>query len=283
MNIRTVFAAGLTLAAASAFAGVFDNALLKGRTDKDGFYRENEPITFTFQVEGVTNALPPGAYFITWERTGDDAQKQSGKVALPLKEPLVIKTALAKPGFVRVEARVVDQAGKRVGRPQNGKTMEVFFDGGAGVEPEKLQALPEPADFDAFWAKHKAALAAVPIRAERKEVPSRDKNVRVYAVSVACAGPRPVTGYLTIPVQATAEHPIAAQVVFHGYSGNSIQRSPEGGPHNLINFDINAHGYELGHEDAYYKEFYKSIQSHKQSYAFDPEQTRIPSRPTSAE
>ena len=39
---------------------------------------------------------------------------------------------------------------------------------------------------------------------------------------------------------------------------------------------INAHGQELGRDEAYYKEFFESIKSRGYSYAFDPEQNKDP-------
>jgi cephalosporin-C deacetylase len=269
---------GLFLAAmaASAFAGELDNALLKGRTDKDPvLYKPGETMTFTLNAEKIQGPLAPGAYFINWERTGDDGAKTNGSAPLSLEEPLVIKTSLAKPGFVRIYATIAGKDHKTIFREPGKWNSSVFFDGGAAVEPEKLQGVAEPADFDAFWKAQKAKLDKVPIKATRTEVPCKDKAIKMYAVSIDCAGPRPVTGYLTIPVAATAANPMPAEGIFQGY-GTNVQRAPGGGDHSKIVLNVNAHGYELGKDEAYYKAFFESIKSNGKAYAFDPEQNKNP-------
>lgn len=53
----------------------------------------------------------------------------------------------------------------------------VFFDGGAVADIDTLkQAVPEPADFDAFWANEKAKLAKVPFNAKLIDVPSENPD-----------------------------------------------------------------------------------------------------------
>jgi cephalosporin-C deacetylase-like acetyl esterase len=119
----------------------------------------------------------------------------------------------------------------------------------AGVQPEKLAGYPEPADFDAFWQRQKARLAAVPVKAELKEVPAKKPGFKVYDVKVDCAGGKPVSGYLSVPENAQPKS-LGAQVCFHGYGvGGADQQSWPG----MIVFDINAHGIENGREPAYYK------------------------------
>ena len=90
--------------------------------------------------------------------------------------------------------------------------------GGAAADPRKLcQTKPTPADFEAFWAKRKAELAAVPMTAKLEEIASPTPGVKLYKVSITCAGPRPSTGYLSIP-EAPGKYP--ATVGFHGYGAS---------------------------------------------------------------
>ena len=244
-------------------AGELDNAVLHGETDKPRAidYKPGETMTFTLQVQGV-KALPPDTYFISWTRTGDDGVTERGKVPASLAEPLVIKTKLDTPGFVRIEAVVVDKAGKAYRKsfhgdpstPEGKRAMNrfermdkrVFFDGGAGVEPEKLQSVPEPEDFDAFWARRKARLAKVPLEAEMKPVKSQWKDMKVFAVSIKCAGPRPSTGYLTMP-EKPGKYPVV--VDFHGYGhtypnkGHVIRPTYWGTSTSCCS--LAPHGYEL--------------------------------------
>ena len=181
LTVVWAFAAAWTVLA----AGELEDAVLHGETDKARAidYKPSETMTFTLQLQGV-KSIPPDTYFISWTRTGDDGKIEKGKSPASLTEPLVIKTKLDKPGFVRIEALIVDKNGKAYRKSFRGdpntpegkkalnawerKDKRVFFDGGAGVEPETLQSVPEPKDFDAFWARRRARLAKVPLVAEKR-------------------------------------------------------------------------------------------------------------------
>ena len=169
--MRRIYASFVAaLAAFTAFAaGELDDAVLHGDTDKERAidYRPGEPITFTLRMQGV-ESVPEGRYFIEWNRTGDDGVTETGKVPATL-DPLVIRTKMDKPGFVRVLAYVVDGKGNAYRKsfrgdpntPEGKKALNafermdkrVFFDGGAGVQVDTLQSAPEPKDYDEFWAR----------------------------------------------------------------------------------------------------------------------------------
>ena len=253
------------------------NALLRGEADRTvAFYKPGEEMVFTLRVDGVERPFRK-KWLIRWSRTGDDGKSERG--IHPVEAgPLVIRTSLDKPGFVRIKATVVDEKG--VAFVKTGRDLReakyVFFDGGAGVEPEKLKVcVPEPEDFDAFWARHKAELAKVPLRADLREYPGCGAGIRVYAVSIDCAGPRPATGFLTVPAKP-GKYP--ARITLHGYgNGPAYSKGPRISGHaNCIGFDLNAHGYEIGREKEYYDRFFESIRSNGMSYGFDPVQNRDP-------
>ena len=245
-----------------------------GKTEK-AFYAPGEQMQFTINVDFGKQTLPSKSYFIRWTRTGDDGKKTSGREQVVPGKPIVITTSLDKPGFVRIQAYLVDNKGRNVQKRNWNKQLEnICFEGGAGVQPEKLQpAVAEPADFDAFWAKQKAKLAAVPVKYKMEKIKST-KNVDIYAVSVDCAGPRPVTGYLTIPVGAK-DKSLGASASYQGY-GTPVPRPPQDGPRNQIRFHVNAHGCDLQKDKAYYDDFYAKIKSNGQIYAFDKKQNSNP-------
>ena len=237
---------------------------MTGMTDKDPLaYRPNEPMTFTLTPHG-------NGATIRWTRTGDDGKTETGEANA--KAPVQVKTSLDRPGFVRMVAELVDASGKTVAR----------FDGGAGVDVEKIrQDNPEPADFDAFWARHKATLAKVPMDgAACKEIAIGRADVKLYEVSIPCAGPRPSTGFLSIPAKP-GKYP--ARVHFHGYNASwlpNARNTPKSTSLSAdsIVLDLSAHGYEFNRDEAYYKNLRAACGSNGHDYAFDPVQNSDPEK-----
>ena len=260
----------MMLAAMMTFAGPLDKAVLHGEANRADFlaYAPNEEMTFTLTLQRA-QPFKPGTYFVQWTCAGDGGEVQQGKVPLSPTEPVIVKTRRAQPGFVHLVAKVVDAKGTlclRVGKGSE-EVRGIMFDGGAGVEPEKLQSLPEPPDFDAFWAARRARLAKVPMKPVVKEHPSKNPKVRVLSFTVPCAGPRPVTGTVTVPRDTSRKYP--AHITFHGYGAKFVQTIPKSGPENEIFMFINAHGYELEREPEYYTEFYNALKSNDKTFALD--------------
>lgn len=279
--------------ACGCIAHPLDTAYLVGETDRNPLeYRAGEKMTFTLALVNADGPLEEGAYRIDWRRTGDDGLVTNGTVALPLARPLVVETSLAQPGFVRLEAVVVDAKGEpfrktfapgaltadgsRPMHPWEREETRVFFDGGAGVGVDTLRGVPPPDDFAAFWKRQRARLAEVPVKVRRRPLKSPNKTVALWAVEIDCAGKRPVTGYLSIPLDGTRKWPARLQT--HGYS--FFKHTPpdeiKGGE---ILLDINAHGQRLeafGGTDEALKALGESIKSNGQRYAFDPKQNADP-------
>lgn len=132
--------------------------------------------------------------------------------------------------------------------------------GGLGVRVATGKIRPGnpkcPADFDEFWAKKRAELDQVPVKATREEVKLSAKdakkypNVVCYDVKVDCAGGKPVSGYLCMP-RGAEEKSLPAVVFFHGAGvKSSIRQSYYGSK--AIAFDVNAHGIENGKPTKFY-------------------------------
>lgn len=290
MKIASLLSAALITLPLALFAGPnpFDIVNLKGATDKANpvGYKIGEPIVFTLRTENLAEVPKDNRYRVRWKRTGDDGLVKEGETPLKVGETCVVTTKMDRAGFVRLEARVVGGGGWWVQRskPAPGcenwyKEKSVFFDGGAGVAVDQIaMENPEPKDFDAYWKKQKARLAEVPLSAERKEVATVG-GCKVYAVSIACAGPRPATGYLYIP-EGAAQKSCGARVAFQGY-GAYLQARPDwaAGPcvaNREIFLEINAHGYELGHHHGYYDGFFKSINTSGKGYVFNAKENADP-------
>jgi len=297
--MRKIVLALAALAVAPLFGGVLDKAWIKGVTDKNPVeYRSGEEMTFTLTLEDLDGQLPAGTYAFDWKRSGDDGVIESGRA--PAERPFEYKTRIDKPGFVRLEAWIVDCDGKRYSKqflgddttPEGAKAKNaferqphyVFFDGGAGADIAKLETVGEPKDFDAFWAKQFARLDQVPMKAKLIEVehpnPAYRNKVRRYAIEIDCAGIRPVTGYLQVPRDVDEGKTYPACLITHGYSGNGFVKNGEtwyGA--DRIYIDINAHGMKLpafGADDDYYKSLLWEIRSFDNNYAYDAKQNADP-------
>ena len=245
-----------------------------GKTNKSALsYQSGEEMIFTFKMDFAS--VKPGNYFLSYVRRGDDNKSFSGKV--PADQTLTVKTSLDKPGFVSVDVTLVDAKGKPLELLQSARKNQraVRYYAGAAVHPEKLADCGEPADFDAFWARQKKRLAEVPFegKVDRKLVKTV-KNGKIYAVSIPAPGPRPATGYLTIPSNAKPKS-LPIMIRFIGY-GPHRQTAPAGVVPGMISFTLNAHGQKLEQNAEYYKKFFASIRTPKYSYAFDPEQNKNP-------
>lgn len=215
-----------------------------GTTDKAvALYQPGEKMVFNVQL--LDDAKPVAGKKLQWRRTGDDAKTETGSAVSSETEPLTIPTALEKPGFVRIEVWALDEQDKPL---LDAKNKPIRFDGGAGVEVEKLAGIPEPADFDAFWFKQKARLAEVPLKFELTEIPSTNPDFVTYDVKIDCAGGKPVSGYFTKPKNATSKS-LKAQIGFMGYGVSSASLGYSAG---TLTLNINAHGIENGKDASYY-------------------------------
>ena len=255
-----------------------ENMLLKAATDKANpiDYVENEPIKFNFRIDGITNTLPLAVrakepLCVIWERTGDDGVLVKGTNTISLAEGCTVTTSLAVPGVIRMDAYLAGSDFKPIEYYDAGNNKKnIAFGGGAGVATEKMQmSTVEPADFDTFWTRAKARLAAVPFNDSNVELvdctPSNlQKTHYVYAAKIPCLGmsnlTSSVTGWLVVPKNAAAQS-LKARVYFDGYSATiRTPAPPTWGYPDSIDFRVNAHGYDLvGKSSSYYLNFQNTI------------------------
>ena len=243
MSMRSLASACFgILFAATTLAGTYS---LTWSTDKEPVsYQPGETMTFKLQL--VEDGKVVAGKTLKWLRTGDDGQKASGEGVSAESQPVELKTAAAKPGFVRIEVSVFNADGTPV---KDAKEHPLKFEGGAGVQPEQLEGYPEPADFDAFWSRQKARLAEVPVKAVLTPVDSKNPTFDAFDVKIDCAGGKPVSGYLTLP-KGAAPKSLNAQASFRGYS---VCGADQEFHDNALTLQINAHGIENGREPEYYK------------------------------
>ena len=247
----------------AAFGG--EAALLNVTADK---FAHSPGETIEFKVFALDSEKKPAEAAVTWKVEADDGRPaESGSGTATPENPVVVKTSLDRPGFVRITAKFEDAS----------KTKR--FIAGAAVEPEKLEALPEPDDFDAFWEEQKRLVDAADLsKAELQDVPESVSSIaRFKGMSVRklvfpfAEGMVPATAWLVMPKDAAPKSIRAIKASFDGY-GYGGKRPPEWFDRNAINLHINAHGYELDRDEEYYKEFEAGTKSNGQAYGMDPKQ-----------
>ena len=80
----------------------------------------------------------------------------------------------------------------------------------------RVPAPPGPDDFDAFWRETYAEARAVPLRLERRPVPSPDARFRIWEVEFDAWDGARIGGWLAAPADGGIEKGIVAG---HGYGG----------------------------------------------------------------
>ncbi len=250
MNLRIVsLSAALAALALPLAAGEFKVNLA---TDKRGaIYQKGEEIVYTIDVtedgkpatEGKINCRVIG-------RHGADYARQS----FPLDGTTHKITVRGEaPGWMMLEVRPVDAEGKPVVLDPKANQWDRSVQRiGAMVDPLEIKvAVPEPADFDAFWKAQREALNQVPVKATETEVEvtgSQRGRFLCYDVQVDCAGGMPVSGYLAIPANAEPKS-LPALVTYHGAGVRSANKPFRSG---AIAFDVNAHGIPNGKPADFY-------------------------------
>ncbi|MDE6654762.1 MAG: acetylxylan esterase, partial [Muribaculaceae bacterium] len=134
-----------------------------------------------------------------------------------------------------------------------------------GFEPKQVTSLPSAkSDFDEFWAKAKADLAAVPGEYQITEDKEKSgKKRKAYAVSMKSLGGETIRGYLYMPI-AKGKYP--AKIYYNGYNSGVWPFDVDGNPDwvefvssirgQMYNKDYNTYGdwiqYRLDDPEEYY-------------------------------
>jgi cephalosporin-C deacetylase len=208
-------------------------------------YARGDTVTFTIELKPGSGAAPESAE-VDWTLSKDGVEpKRTGKAALKNGRAQVTGT-LDEPGFLQLRADW-----------KNGTT-KVNALGAAAVEPLAIKpSMPAPADFDAFWAAKKKALAAVPMNARLTPVKSPRDNVETFDLQADSVG-APVSGYLGRPKDAKPKS-LPAILLVHGAGVRSSGLSGAAGwaADGALALDINAHGLPNGRDTAFYDDLAK--------------------------
>jgi cephalosporin-C deacetylase-like acetyl esterase len=164
-----------------------------------------------------------------------------------------------RPGTICVIGEILNEDGEPV---RGARKRKLVCGLGVLVDSDRIapgNPLPPPG-FDEFWARKRAELDAVPIRAVRrqKNVPppaaAKYPNVVCYDTQVDCAGGAPVSGYLCMPKDAKPGS-LPAIVVFHGAGVRSASMMLRYGT-KAIAFNVNAHGLPNGRPKKFYDDLF---------------------------
>ncbi len=229
-------------------------------TDKPALsYQPGEKMIFTFTAD--TAGYPANMLKLHWICRKDGGDKIEGEA--PADNPLTVETELSSPGFANVLVELRDADGGEVMRSQSAdksNPQAIHYSAGAAVYPEQLEDCGEPEDFDTFWTRQKELLATVPFsKTDCTEIERKD-GVILYRLSIPCAGPRPVTGFMRIPEQA-APKSLPLRIGFIAY-GVREQKPFTWGDKKSIRIEINAHGQPLDAIPEVRAEFMKNLEGY---------------------
>ena len=123
-----------------------------------------------------------------------------------------------------------------------------YAESGVVVGRDQISALAsEPADYDAFWQRQKAKLAAVPLDVQRWLV-SQTEYSATYQFSAAQVDGRRVYGYYVVP-KGSGPKPAALRIPPYGSSALQQPSADVAEKGNLIEFVITIHNAPGGQTD----------------------------------
>ena len=253
--MKKILTATVMLSVLNIFAGTLKFECSVNR--ENAIYKAGEKIIFTVKLteDGKTAADK----FIQYRLYHDDKEMKKDKVSAAGE--LKIETSSDKPGWIYIQVWAKDSKNKFIKQlvKDGGKTVDQARSIiGAMVEPEKLlPPMREPEDFDAFWDQVKKELAAVPMKVLEKVRIPEEKRVELYDVKISCAGEKPVSGYLCVPLNAKPKS-CPAFVGFHGAGVRSSYKRVDMAARGVIALDINAHGIENGKPQSFYDDLKKN-------------------------
>ena len=217
----------------------------------DGIYHDNDmvQVSMDFRVNGKAGSAPIEVKIFQVDGSSETINLPAGKneFSAPLRS-----------GALRFVVSALGSDGKVLESEVKGKKVPVTSSIGVIADPDKCAPyFKEPEDFQQFWDNAMAELAKVPVKAERKETDATSQQkgkFNFWDVKVDCAGGMPVSGYLSMPVNAVPKS-LPVVVIFQSAGvGNSWKSVVPG----AICFSINAHGIENGRPPAFYQELQRT-------------------------
>ena len=217
---------------------------------------EHAKVGDTVKIRLRVESKKPGRLRVTFYESGNSlGDPLDGKFG----EFVELERKATRPGTICGVGEILDENGEPV---RGARKRKLVVGLGVLVDGEKIapgNPLPPPG-FDGFWAKKRAELDGVPIRAKRRKraIPpvaaAKYPGVVCYDTQVDCAGGAPVSGYLCMPKDAKPKS-LPAIVVFHGAGVRSATMMLRHGA-KAIAFNVNAHGLPNGRPKKFYDDLF---------------------------
>ncbi len=168
------------------------------------------------------------------------------------KMPLVVEGTMPMPEFLSCRATIA-------GDPE-----PIMDECGVVFDPERIRpVLPDPDDFDAFWADSLSKLDNIPVDAEYHEIPEMSTpDYTAYRVSFANIGNSRIYGILTVPTAMHGTPPFPT--VFEVPSAGPPIIDPAGfafkaQPRDYIIFNVNVFDFDPRQDKETRDRLYKEL------------------------
>ena len=241
--VMVVTAAAMAPAAAPAAT----SSLVVNSDRKSGLYSLSQEVVFAIQPAEGVGPVELEKVAVTITRDGFDkvTAVQTKKVDAVLEVRFTPDAA----GWYMCEASAPGDGSKTAAARA-----------GVLVSPERITvSMGQPRDFDEFWNARRAALAAMPLKADLTPVAVADSQIECFSLEAACPKTNPVRGYYARPKGAGPRTcPAILFLRAAGVAGDWCKASPENAAslakrYGAIVVDINAHGMLNGQPQEYYQ------------------------------
>ena len=240
---------------------------------KDGFYKSGETATCKVLLKKDGKPLSGTKARLIVKKEGKVLKTEEFSTDGNAK---TFSGTLDSPGWLYFGFEVLDSNGKALkgkGVQKHRMKPSIVTEIGALFDADKIIS-PNvcPEDFDQFWAKRRAMLDKVPVEAKLTELKCNVKNVKLYAVEVACYGSRPATGYLAVPVGAKAGSCPAVVEYLSWVNGDASKTVPVArAKQGVLAFYATWHGFPVNQSKDFYTKNIRAVMHGGHRDICDPE------------
>ncbi len=232
------------------FAASCGNAWVKAVTKQDPSHVAiGEDVTFSFTLEGVTNAVPKDLLYFQWKRTGDDGVTEEGRAPIVSKKAFAYTTKSEKSGAIRLNVQVVGKDGKPFLRP--GSKAPIRLSAGALVAPEQIEPRTMTSAQERFFKSLTQRLKRVNFKKyPRTPQPCETMpGISFFRIDLPSPTQHPLKGLLAIPKAAMEGTQLPARLRFWagGYEKEVPLPKPQEVRANEVVFTIT---YDAGKAEA---------------------------------